>query len=32
MEHGHSLDFGHPEITKVKNWKEIYEIVTGDKD
>jgi len=29
MEHGHSLDFGHPEITKVKNWKEIYEIVTS---
>jgi len=29
MEHGHSLDFNHPEILKVKNWKEIYEIVTG---
>ena len=31
MEHGHSLDFNHSEITKVKNWKEIYEIVTGAK-
>ena len=31
MEHGHSLDFNHPEIPKVKNWKEIYEIVTGTK-
>jgi hypothetical protein len=28
MEHGHSLDFNHPEIPKVKNWKEIYEIIT----
>jgi FMN phosphatase YigB (HAD superfamily) len=32
MEHGHSLDFNHPEIPKVKNWKEIYEIITGNKD
>lgn len=31
MEHGHSLDFDHPEITKVKNWKQIYNIITGEK-
>jgi hypothetical protein len=29
MEHGHSLDFEHLEIAKVKNWKQIYEIITN---
>lgn len=28
MEHGHNMNFGHPDIPVVKNWKEIYEIVT----
>lgn len=28
VEHGHSLDFEHSAIPKVKNWKEIYEIIT----
>jgi hypothetical protein len=27
MEHGHSLDFEHSSIPKVKNWKEIYKII-----
>jgi hypothetical protein len=29
MTHGHNMDFIHPEIPHVKNWKQIYEIVTG---
>jgi len=29
MEHGHSLDYNHPNIPVVKNWKEIYNIVVG---
>jgi FMN phosphatase YigB (HAD superfamily) len=29
MEHGHNMDFEHPEIPRVKNWKEIYEIVVA---
>lgn len=29
MEHGHSLDYVNTEIPKVKNWKEIYEIITA---
>jgi FMN phosphatase YigB (HAD superfamily) len=29
MEHGHSMDFENPEIPKVKNWKEIYNIITA---
>jgi len=32
MEHGHSLDFNHPEIPKVKNWKEIYSYIIGEKE
>jgi FMN phosphatase YigB (HAD superfamily) len=28
IEHGHSLDYNHPEIPVVKNWKEVYEIIT----
>jgi len=30
MTHGHNMDFAHPKITHVKNWKQIYEIVTGE--
>jgi hypothetical protein len=29
MEHGHSLDYDNPNIPKVKNWKEVYEIIVG---
>jgi hypothetical protein len=29
MEHGHNMDYTDPEIPRVKNWKEIYEIITG---
>jgi len=29
FEHGHNMDFEHPEIKTVKNWKHIYELVTG---
>jgi hypothetical protein len=29
MEHGHSLDYQHPEIPVVKNWREVYNIVVG---
>jgi hypothetical protein len=29
MEHGHNMDYNDPEIPRVKNWKEIYEIITG---
>lgn len=31
MEHGHNMDFVHPEIPRVKNWREIYNIVTGQE-
>jgi beta-phosphoglucomutase-like phosphatase (HAD superfamily) len=27
VEHGHSIDFVHPDIHKVKNWAEIYKII-----
>lgn len=30
MTHGHNMDFIHPEISHVKNWKQIYEIITGE--
>ena len=30
VEHGHSLDYTDPLIPKVKNWKEIYNIITGE--
>lgn len=30
MEHGHNMDFDHPEIPRVKNWKEIYEKIVGE--
>ena len=29
MEHGHNMDYNDPEIPRVKNWKEIYEIITN---
>jgi len=29
MEHGHNMDFDHPEIPRVKNWKEIYDKIVG---
>ena len=29
MEHGHNMDYDDPEIPRVRNWKEIYEIVTA---
>jgi hypothetical protein len=29
VEHGHNMDFEHPSIPLVKNWKEIYERVVG---
>ena len=30
MEHGHSLDYDNPNIPKVKNWKEVYEIIVKE--
>jgi FMN phosphatase YigB (HAD superfamily) len=29
MEHGHNMDYEHPEIPRVKNWREIYERIVG---
>jgi FMN phosphatase YigB (HAD superfamily) len=29
MEHGHNMDFDHPEIPRVKNWRDIYERIVG---
>ena len=29
MEHGHNMAHYHPDIPIVKNWKEIYDIITG---
>lgn len=31
MEHGHNMDYEDPEIPRVRNWKEIYKIVTGEQ-
>jgi hypothetical protein len=31
MEHGHNMDYEDPNIPRVKNWREIYELITGDK-
>lgn len=31
MEHGHNLDFTNTNIPRVKNWREIYDIVTKNK-
>jgi len=30
MEHGHNMNLPTPYIRKVKNWREIYEIITGE--
>lgn len=30
MEHGHNLNFSDPNVTVVKNWKHIYNIITGE--
>jgi len=32
MEHGHNLDFEHPKIPRVKNWQEIYQLITKEAD
>ena len=32
VEHGHNMDFVDPAIPRVKNWKQIYEIITNDTD
>ena len=29
LEHGHNMSYSHPDITIVKNWREIYQVVTG---
>jgi len=29
MEHGHNMDYDDPRIPRVKNWKEIYEIIVA---
>jgi hypothetical protein len=29
MEHGHNMSFKHPDVLRVKNWKMIYDLVTG---
>jgi hypothetical protein len=29
LEHGHSIDYNNPNIPKLKNWREIYEIIVG---
>jgi hypothetical protein len=32
LEHGHNFEYQHPHITLVKNWKHIYQIITGEKE
>lgn len=29
VEHGHNITFEHPDIPRVKNWKEIYHLITN---
>ena len=29
LEHGHNMTYYHPDITLVKNWKHIYELITN---
>lgn len=29
VEHGHNMDFEDPDIPRVKNWREIYEVITS---
>jgi hypothetical protein len=31
LEHGHNMHVEHPGIQLVKNWKHIYEVITGEK-
>lgn len=30
MEHGHNFEYEHPEIQRVKNWKEVYERIVNE--
>jgi uncharacterized HAD superfamily protein len=30
MEHGHNMDYEHKEIPRVKNWREVYDIILGN--
>ena len=30
MEHGHNMDYEDPEIPRVKNWREVYDLVLGN--
>jgi uncharacterized HAD superfamily protein len=30
MEHGHNMNFEHREIPRVKNWREVYDIILGN--
>lgn len=30
MEHGHNMNYDDPKIPRIKNWRSIYEIITGD--
>jgi uncharacterized HAD superfamily protein len=30
MEHGHNMDFDHQERPRVKNWREVYDIILGN--
>lgn len=30
MEHGHNMDFEHPEIPRVKDWHEVYDRILGN--
>lgn len=30
MEHGHNMDYEDPEVPRVKNWREVYDIVLGN--
>ena len=32
LEHGHNFEYEHQHIKLVKNWKHIYEHITGEKD
>ena len=31
VEHGHNMDYEDPAIPRVRNWKEIYNIITGEQ-
>ena len=32
LEHNHNMSYYHPGIPIVKNWKEIYKLITGEKE